>query len=180
MSSNDAGTSASLPAIQAQLLATYPVVNLYEIDFTSINGSAKIYLANGQEGTATPDVFQKLDIAWDDEVGVQTFEWIDTRISSLRSDLTGQVSEPTLEIAAHSLWQIPAWSSATSGFSMMDYRGLSINRKRLFYATWYTMIPQRYFVKNVDELSASTIKFTLTPSLGTENGNKPSARKFEI
>lgn len=179
MSSSSPSSTVSLPAIQAQLLATKPVVNLYEIDFTTIGGSSKIYLANGQEADGSGG-YQKIDIAWDDEVGVKTFEWIDTRISALRSDLTGQVAEPTLEIAAYDLWQISSWASATSGYNMMDYRGLGVNRKRLFYGTWYTMIPQRYFVKNVDELSASTIKFTLTPSLGTENGNKPSARKFEI
>jgi len=42
------------------------------------------------------------------------------------------------------------------------------------------MIPQRFFVKSVDDLSPEQITFTLTPSLGTENGEKPSARKLEI
>ena len=178
MSSNSINSTNSLPEIQSQLLVTKGVSDLYEFDFTAIGGTAKVYIANGQE--IGPSGYQKIDITWDDEVGVKTFDWIDTKISGLRADLTGQIAEPTLEIAAYDLWQISDWANATSGFSMPDYRGLSINRKRLFYNTWYNMIPQRYFVKNVDELSSSVIKFVLTPSLGTENGNKPSARKFEI
>lgn len=179
MSTNSASNVNLLPEIVSQLLVTTPVVELYEFDFTTVGGSSKVYLANGQEYDGLGG-YQKLDIQWDDEAGVQTFEWIDTRISGLRSDLTGQIAEPTLEIAAYDLWQISAWASATSGFSMPDYRGVGVNRKRLFYNTWYNMIPQRYFIKSVDELSPTSIVFTLTPSLGTENGNKPSARKFEI
>lgn len=179
MSSNDAGSTNSLPDIQSQLLVTQAIVELYEFDFTTVGGTAKVYLANSQESDGSGG-FQKGDIQWDDEAGVQTFEWIDTQISGLRSDLTGQVAEPTLKIASHDLWQISSWANATSGFSMLDYRGVGVNRKRLFYNTWYNMIPQRYFIKNVDELSLTSMTFTLTPSLGTENGNKPSARKFEI
>lgn len=179
MSSNSASHVNLLPEIAAQLLVTQSVVDLFEFDFTTVGGSSKVYLANAQESDGSGG-YQKLDISWDDEVGVQTFEWIDARISGLRSDLTGQIAEPALEIASYDLWQISAWATATSGFDMADYRGIGVNRKRLFYNTWYNMIPQRYFVKSVDELSASTIKFTLTPSLGTENGNKPSARKFEV
>lgn len=179
MSTNSASSATLLPEIAAQLLVTNQVVDLYEFDFTTVGGTAKVYLANGQEYDGLGG-YQKVDIQWDDEVGVQTFEWIDTRISGLRSDLTGQVAEPQLTIASYDLWQISAWATATSGFDMADYRGIGVNRKRLFYDTWYNMIPQRYFVKSVDELSASTITFTLTPSLGTENGNKPSARKFEV
>lgn len=178
MSTNSAFSFSSLPEIQAQLLRTYSIVDLYEFDFTVIGGTQKVYIANGQEYDGSGG-YQKLDIEWDDEVGVQTFEWVDTSISGLKNDLTGQVAEPTLKIAADTLWDIAGWSSATSGLSMMDYRGLGVNRKRLFYQTWYNMIPQRYFVKSVDELSPTTITFTLTPSLGMENGNRPSARKLE-
>jgi hypothetical protein len=169
----------SLPAIQSQKLLTNKVTDLYEFDFTVIGGSAKIYIASGQEPDGSGG-YQKIDIAWDDESGVQVFDQVDLTISSLRSDLTGQVAEPSLTIAADTLWNIAGWAGATSGFSMMDYRGLSVNRKRLFYGTYYNMIPQRFFVKNVEELTPTQISFTLTPSLGTENGNKPSARKLEI
>jgi hypothetical protein len=179
MSSNSANSQIILPEIAAQTLVTNSVIDLYEFDFTTIGGTAKVYIANGQESDGSGG-YQKADIQWDDEAGVQTFEWIDTKISGLRADLTGQIAEPTLEVAAYDLWQISAWATATSGFSMPDYVGLGVNRKRLFYNTWYNMIPQRYFVKNVDELNASSIVFTLTPSLGTENGDKPSARKFEV
>jgi len=62
----------------------------------------------------------------------------------------------------------------------MDYRGLKLKRQRLFYNTVTLIAPQTYFVKSVDKLTPTEISFTLTPSLGTENGNKPSARKLEI
>ena len=180
MSSNDANSYTSLPAIVAQKFATQSIVDLYEFDFTvdAIGGSAKVYLASSQESDGLGG-YQKVDIIWDDEAGEQTFEWIDLQISNLRSDLTGQIAEPTLRIAAKTLWDISGWSTATSGFGMNDYRGLGVNRKRLFYNTWYNMIPQTFFVRNVNEFNASTISFTLTPSLGTENGFKPSARRFE-
>lgn len=169
----------SLPSIQSQKLVTKSVTDLYEFDFTKIGGSTKVYIASGQEANGSGG-YQKIDIAWDDETGVQVFEHCDLTISALRADLTGQIAEPSLTIAAETLWNITGWANATSGFSMMDYRGLSVNRKRLFYGTYYNMIPQRFFVKNVEELNTNAITFTLTPSLGTENGNKPSARKLEI
>jgi len=164
------------PVIVSQKLVTESIVTLMEFDFTSIGGSNKVYVANELERELSG--LAKLDIEWD---GVErTFEWLDFTISSLRSDLTGQVAEPTLTLAAHSLWQISSWSSATSGFTMMDYRGLKVKRQRLFYNTPTLIAPQTYFVKNVEELTPTQISFTLTPSLGTENGNKPSARKLEI
>ena len=164
------------PVIVSQKLVTESIVTLMEFDFTSIGGSNKVYVANELE--RDQGVLAKLDIEWD---GVErTFEWLDFTISSLRSDLTGQVAEPTLTLAAHSLWQISSWSSATSGFTMMDYRGLKVKRQRFFYNTPTLIAPQTYFVKNVEELTPTQISFTLTPSLGTENGNKPSARKLEI
>jgi hypothetical protein len=169
----------SLPAIVSSKLATSPITDLYEFDFTQIGGSAKIYISSGQEGDGSGGL-QKLDIAWDDEVGVKVFEHCDLQISNLRSDLTGQVAEPQLTVAAKTLWDISGWATATSNFGMMNYRGLGVNRKRLFYSTWYNMIPQRFFVKSVDELTPEQITFTLTPSLGTENGEKPSARKLDI
>jgi len=164
------------PVIVSQKLVTESIVQLMEFDFTSIGGSNKVYIANELE--RTDGVPAKLDVAWN---GVPTtFEWIDFTLSSLRSDLTGAVAEPTLTIAAYDLWQISSWSSATSGFSMMDYRGLKLKRQRLFYNTVTLIAPQTYFVKSVDKLTPTEISFTLTPSLGTENGNKPSARKLEI
>jgi hypothetical protein len=171
--------SASLPAIVSAKFVTLPITDLYEFDFTAIGGSAKIYIASGQEGDGSGGL-QKLDIAWDDEVGEKVFEHCDLQISNLRSDLTGQVAEPQLTVAAKTLWDISAWATATNNFGMMNYRGLAVNRKRLFYGTYYSMIPQRFFVKSVDDLSPEQITFTLTPSLGTENGEKPSARKLEI
>jgi len=168
---------SSTPEIQSQSLVTQSIGQLMEFDFTSIGGSSKVYIANTQENET--GTYEKLDITWTDGIE-HTFEWIDFSLSNLRSDLTGQVSEPQLRIAAHDLWQISGWASATSGFTMVDYRGLKLKRMRLFFNTPTMIDPQTYFVKSVDELSPSQIMFTLTPSLGTENGNKPSARKLEI
>lgn len=165
------------PTKQSQKLVTSGITSLMEFDFTSIGGSSSVFIADSQEGDGSGGA-QKVDIEWDDGV-LETFEHIDFTISNLRSDLTGQITEPTLTIAAHDLWQISAWATATSGFDLQDYRGLKVKRLRLFYATPTLIAPQTFFVKNVDELSASTIAFTLTPSLGTENGFKPSARRFE-
>jgi len=172
---------SSTPAKESQNLVTEGVGQLIEFDFTSIGGSAKVYLANTQEYESS---FQNPTVLWTDGI-VHTFQWIDFTLSNTRSDLTGQVSEPSLQIAAHDLWQISSWSSGTTksdgtGFTMVDYRGLKLKRMRLFFNTPTLIDPQTYFVKSVDELSAEKIVFTLTPSLGTENGNKPSARKLEI
>lgn len=167
---------SSTPAKESQKLVTQSIGQLMEFDFTSIGGSAKVYLANTQEFESS---FQNPTVTWTDGI-THTFQHIDFTMSNLRSDLTGQVAEPTLRIAAHDLWQISSWSSATSGFTMVDYRGLKLKRMRLFFNTPTLIDPQTYFVKSVDELSAEQIVFTLTPSLGTEAGNKPSARKLEI
>jgi len=151
-----------------------------EFDFRSIGGTARVFVANTQE---VDSGYQQLDIAgWDgaSDTTVRTYSWIDFSLSNLRSDLTGSVAEPTLKVAAHDLWQISDWSSATNNFTMMDYRGLKVKRMRLFFNTPTLINPQTFFVKSVDELSPEQITFTLTPSLGTENGNKPSARKLEI
>lgn len=173
---------SSTPEIQAQKLATQSIVQLMEFDFRAIGGTARVFLANELESAAGGGK-QTLDLLYWDGASDTTnrqFEYIDFSLSNLRSDLTGQVSEPQLMVAAHTLWQLSNWSSATSGFSMVDYRGLRVKRMRLFYNTPTLIDPQTYFVKSVDELSPEKIVFTLTASLGTENGNKPSARKLEI
>ena len=38
----------SLPAIVSSKLATSPITDLYEFDFTQIGGTAKIYISSGQ------------------------------------------------------------------------------------------------------------------------------------
>lgn len=166
---------SSTPQIQAQSLATESIGQLMEFDFRSIGGTHRVFVANTQENEGT---YANLDITWDGSE--RTFQHIDFSMSNLRSDLTGQVAEPTLKIAAHDLFAISDWASATTNFTMMDYRGLKIKRMRLFFNTPTLIDPQTYFVKSVDELSAEQMVFTLTASLGTENGNKPSARKLEI
>jgi len=166
---------SSTPQIQAQSLATESIGQLMEFDFRAIGGTHRVFVANTQEFETS---YANLDITWDG--AERTFQHIDFSMSNLRSDLTGQVAEPTLRIAAHDLFAISDWASATTNFTMMDYRGLKIKRMRLFFNTPTLIDPQTYFVKSVDELSAEQMVFTLTASLGTENGNKPSARKLEI
>jgi len=167
---------SSTPQIQAQKLATEAIGQLMEFDFRAIGGSNRVYVANTQENEGSGNA--NLDITWDG--AERTFQHIDFSLSNLRSDLTGQVAEPTLKIAAHDLFAISDWATATTNFTMMDYRGLKVKRMRLFFNTPTLIDPQTYFVKSVDELSAEQMVFTLTASLGTENGNKPSARKLEI
>lgn len=164
------------PIITSQKLVTESILTLMEFDFRSIGGSERVFLGNELEGsTSNP---YELTGVWDG--AERTFKHIDFTISSLRSDLTGSIAEPTLSIAAYDLWQISGWASATSALSLMDYRGLKVKRQRKFYNTPTLIAPQTFFVKNVDELTPEVITFTLTPSMGTENGNKPSARKLEI
>lgn len=164
------------PVITSQKLVTESILTLMEFDFRSIGGTGRVFIGNELEGS--PSNPYELTSQWDG--AERTFKHIDFTISSLRSDLTGSIAEPTLSIAAYDLWQIAEWSSATSGMSLMDYRGLKVKRQRKFYNIATLVAPQTFFVKNVDELTPEVITFTLTPSMGTENGNKPSARKLEI
>jgi len=150
------------PVIQSQKLVTESILTLMEFDFRSIGGTARVFVSNELEGsTASP---QYVDGVWDG--ASRTFYHIDFTISQLRSDLTGQITEPTLSIAAHDLWQLTDWAN--------------VKRQRKFYNVSTLVLPQTLYVKNVEELTPTTITFTLTPSLGTENGNKPSARKLEL
>lgn len=167
----------SSPQTQAQQLAVGSVANLMEFDFTSIGGSAHVYLSDSTE--YENGSYQEVDLIWTDGL-IHTFNWTDFEWSGLRSDLTGGIAEPKLKIAALTLWENTSWANATSGFSLMDYRGLKVKRFRMFYETPTFITPQSYFVKSVDELNEREISFTLTPSLGMENANKPSARKLEI
>lgn len=164
------------PEIQSQKLVTESILTLMEFDFRSIGGTGRVFVANELEGSTSNPA--ELTSQWDG--AERTFKHIDFSISQLRSDLTGQITEPTLSVAAYDLWQISEWASATSSLNLMDYRGLKIKRQRKFYNVSTLILPQTLFVKNVEELNATTITFTLTPSLGTENGNKPSARKLEL
>ena len=164
------------PIITSQKLVTESILTLMEFDFRSIGGSERVFLGNELEGSVSNPY--ELTSVWDGEE--RTFKHIDFTISSLRSDLTGSIAEPTLSIAAYDLWQISGWASATSALSLMDYRGLKVKRQRKFYNILTLVAPQTFFVKNVYELTPEVITFTLTPSMGTENGNKPSARKLEI
>ena len=63
---------------------------------------------------------------------------------------------------------------------LMDYRGVRVIRHRQFYNTTVAVAPQVYYIKQLDELNPETISFTLTPNLGGDNLNQPSARKLEL
>ena len=162
--------------VQGQKFVTESVAQLIEFDFRSIGGSARVFIGNELEGSFAS--YNKIDVIWDGSS--RTFEHVDFTLSDLRSDLTGQVTEPTLTVAADTLWQISDWSSATSSLNLMDYRGLKMVRERKFYNIADTFLQQIMFVKEVTELTPNHITFTLTPSLGTESGDKPSARKLNL
>jgi len=169
----------SSPISESQKIVTQATMQLMEFDFTTIGGSAHVYLCTEHN---EPSLLNFVDIQTSWEGGaLQTFKRIDFKWSGLRSDLTGQIAEPNLSVAAVDLWDIAEWSSATSGMNLMDYRGLRVRRARKFYNfTNSIMSLQTYYVKTVDELSATTISFTLTPSLGSEQMDQPSARKLEL
>lgn len=163
---------------ESQKLVTQAVDELLEFDFTSIGGSAKVHIAAAHQELVYRE-YTDGDVIWSDG-NTYTFKRMDFQMSGIRSDLTGAVAEPTLTVAAVSLWDLPDWASATSSFGLMDYRGLRVRRQRLFFNTTTLISPQVYYVKTVEDLTATRIKFTLTPSLGAERLDRPSARKLEI
>lgn len=165
------------PTIQSQKLVTEGTTQLLEFDFTSIGGSTSVYLST--EHSRPAGVYETVEFPWIDGSS-HTFDRLDFEVSGISCDLTGSIAEPKLKVAADSLWDISDWASATSGFGLMDYRGLRIRRQRFFYNISTLIIPQVFYVKSVDELNPSTISFTLTPSLGSERLDRPSARKLEI
>lgn len=169
--------------IQSQRLVTEAVDELVEFDFTSIGGSAKVHISASHEELLYRE-YTDGQFTWVDG-NSYTFKRMDFQISGVRSDLTGSVAEPTLKIAAASLWDLPEWQAGTrygqaDQFGLMDYRGLKVRRQRLFFNTNTYITPQVYYVKRVDSLSATTLTFTLTPSLGSDRLDRPSARKLEI
>lgn len=165
------------PTIQSQKLVTEGTIQCLEFDFTSIGGSTSVYVSTEHEQNA--GVYEPVEANWIDG-NDHTFHRLDFQVSGISCDLTGSIPEATLKVAADSLWNISDWSSATTGFGLMDYRGLRIRRQRFFYNVPTLIIPQVFYVKSVDELNPSTISFTLTPSLGSERLDRPSARKMEI
>ena len=165
------------PTIQSQKLVTEGTIQCLEFDFTSIGGSTSVYVST--EHNQPSGAYVPVEATWIDGSS-HTFHRLDFQISGVSCDLTGSVPEPSLKVAADSLWDISDWSSATTGFGLMDYRGLRIRRQRFFYNVPTLIIPQVFYVKSVDELNPSTISFTLTPSLGSERLDRPSARKMEI
>ena len=165
------------PTIQSQKLVTEGTIQCLEFDFTSIGGSTSVYVST--EHNQPSGAYIPVQATWIDGAS-HTFDRLDFEVSGISCDLTGSIAEPKLKVAADSLWDISGWASATSGFGLMDYRGLRIRRQRFFYNVSTLIIPQVFYVKSVDELNPSTISFTLTPSLGSERLDRPSARKLEI
>ena len=170
------------PTIQSQKLVTEGTIQCLEFDFTSIGGSTSVYVSTEHEQNA--GVYEPVEANWIDG-NDHTFHRLDFQVSGISCDLTGSIPEATLKVAADSLWNISEWRTATKygqsdQFGLMDYRGLRIRRQRFFYNISTFIIPQVFYVKSVDELNPSTISFTLTPSLGSERLDRPSARKMEI
>ena len=163
---------------EQQKLVTEAVLQYVEFDFTTIGRSNKVHITSDHN---EPTYFNYVDPTqvWVDG-NTYTFKRVDFSMSGLRSDLTGQIAEPTLTVAADSLWALPEWTSATDGMSLLDYRGVRVSRQRTFYNILTYITPQVYFIKHIDEFNADRITFTLTPTLGGENLNQPSARKLEL
>lgn len=166
-------------ATESLKLVTAPVVDLIEFDFTSIGGTGKVYIATGFEG-ADGGGLQQLDIDFDNDGADEVFTRVDFTCGGFKNDITGSPNEPTLRVAVESLWNVSGWSAATSGFTLNDYQGVIVNRKRMFYGIYYRMIPQRYYIKSVESMSSTEIVFQLSGSLDIENLNRPSARKLEV
>ena len=166
-------------ATQSQKLVTDAVVDLIEFDFTAVGGSQKVYIATGYEG-AEGGGLQELDIDFDNDGADEVFTRVDFTCGGFKNDITGSPNEPTLRVAVESLWNVTGWSAATTGFTLNDYQGVVVNRKRMFYGIYYRMIPQRYYIKSVASLSSTEIVFQLSGSLDIENLNRPSARKLEV
>ena len=153
--------------IQSQKLSTNWVAQLFQFRFPAGN---TVYLANALEWLP----------GWSKFYNGQ-YDYVEIEMAGIRSDLTGALSEPSLRIASDKLWSNSGWAAATNGLSLSDYRGISVVRNRLFYNIGVntTFYPQLFFVKSVDELSATEIVFTLTPLLGGDRLEQPSARKLE-
>jgi hypothetical protein len=155
--------------IERQKLLTQAVNQQVIFDFTTIGRSGIVYLIdNHTEPTAN------------NYVDSLPYRRIDFQMSGLRSDLTGQIAEPSIVLASQSLWDLTEWQTATNGMGLMDYRGVRVIRYRQFYNTSASVVPQVYYIKQLDELNPESISFTLTPNLGGDNLNQPSARKLEL
>lgn len=112
-----------------------------------------------------------------DYIGYTTIE---IEMSGIRSDLTGAVSEPSLSISCDKLWDTD-WAIATAGFTGLgNYKGIKVERRRFLDGNGQTILPQTFFIKSVNELNAREMTFTLTPSLGGDRLDLPSARKLEL
>lgn len=171
-------THAATSASESQKLVTNQVTDLIEFDFTSLGGTAKIYIAKDfeYEGGGPAEI----TIDFNSDGNIDTFTRVDFKCGGFKNDVLGSPNEPTLTVAVESLWNVSGWAAATSGFSLRDYQGLIVNRKRMFYGVYYRMIPQRYYVKNIESLNSTEIVFQLSGSLDSENLNRPSARKLEV
>lgn len=153
------------PTEEVQKLVTEPIIDLIEFDFTSIGRGEHTYIASSYDSLGQP--FQ-----W----GVNTYDRVDFLAHGFLTDLTGYVAEPTLTVAADTLFGLMSWPN----LDLVDYRGVIVRRRRVFESATDPVQPQRYFIKKVVSFTATEITFSLTPSLGTERLNRASARKMEI
>jgi phage-related protein len=186
----------STPSEEVQKLLTNTIVNLYKFDFSSIGINSQIYFATSFQTSVSGDqpwnyrglinnngeeVFgfrlDQFDANWYDGAN---HHYVGIKGDGFANDMTGQVSNPTLTMAAYDLWKIPEWAAITAGLNISDYRGVTVFRQRIFYNVLTPIIPQRYFIQGVENLDSATFKITLTPTLGNENLSQPSARTLEL
>lgn len=180
---------------EVQKLLTNASVNIYKFDFSPIGVNTQVYLANSFQASTSGDLpwthrgfdfngieyfgfrFDQYDVDWFDGAN---HHYVGIKASGFSNDMTGQIANPTLSMSAYDLWQVPEWAAATSGLNISDYRGVIVLRQRVFYNVPTPIIPQRYFIQSVNSLDSAELNITLTPTLGNENLNLPSARYLEL
>jgi len=163
----------AIPSTEVQKLVTQAIIDLVEFDFSTISGaSGNVYIASSLQDGSGPSTGQQIKYVWDGN----SYEHVDFRTNGLSSDSTGSIAEPTLEVAANTLFSISGWPT----LDLIEYRGVIVKRRRVFEDGTTPLAPQRYYIKKVSQFNTSTITFVLTPSLGFEQLNRASTRKMEL
>lgn len=152
--------------VEARKLVTQPIISALTLDFSTVDISARIDIAN----TSNPD-----GTNWTNAGKI--YEHVDFSVIGSSSQLTERISEPQVTIAADKLFDITGYPTT---LSLSGYRGVRVTRYRIFDGDTTPILEQQYFVKRVEEFTATTITFTLTPTLGFDKMNMPSARKLEL
>jgi len=153
------------PETEVQKFVTEPIIDLIEFDFTSIGGTAHVYIASSLNASQSKFTWQ-----------VNQYDPVDFTTSGFNADLTGGISEPSLTVASDTLFSLASWPNT----DLILYRGVTVKRRRVFETSTAAVQPQIYYIKKVDSFSATEITFTLTPSRSFERLNRKSTRKLDL